>query len=247
MSSSRFHQNLLALLQVIRGWNLIKVCFRHNRTVFLSGIVLVIILQFLLEGCSRYAPVPQIPRRKVLRISLTTRENVGSDVYYYIAMEFPPDNDGEGPRAILSRERSGEDWTYYIRLFDYQFTEKFIKTRPQDLDALPDPFGSSRLYDSYVSGKYIQVDIYLDELIKPLPVPDEIWLNFITSRAPLTSAAVNVRVIDALKSPGLMIRTSQVGQLISNDQYPNIDSPDLTDEGDFPADIVSWWLRIDEI
>ena len=216
---------------------------KQNKT--LSVLLLISAFQFILAGCSKYAPVPEPPKRKVLRISLTVREDVNADFFYYIAMEIPPDNDGEGPRAILSGERRGEDWTYYLRLYNFNFSEMYI-FEPADLDAAPDPFYlSPRRYSSYVYGKNIRVDFYLDKLL--YTPSEEIWINFITSRLPLTSGAVNVEVIDALKSPGLSIRTSNAGQLITNDQYPNIDTPVVTEEENFPADIVSWWLRIDEI
>ncbi|MEW5945710.1 MAG: hypothetical protein AB1742_05890 [bacterium] len=208
----------------------------------------------LYAGCARYAPAPPVPQppilpeKTVLGIHLETRENITPDFYYYAALELikqGEQDDATGPRPLLSGEDRARDWDYYIRVHAGVITELIID-EPADLDSEPEPFAQSTRYRSAsIGGKTIDLELVLDEL--SAPVPGTIWLNFVTSRAPLSSTEAVVEVIDNLRTPYLDINTALLGVPISGATNPNVDTLPLPDDRqeDFPADIASWSVRLD--
>lgn len=197
----------------------------------------------LVPSCARYAPLPPpVPQRKILEITLTTKAAVVPNAYYYIAMDTSGNPASDGPHTTLSGAEAGKNWTYYIRLFNSAFTERFI-TNFNDVDAVPTPFlQSTRYYAATVSGTSILVRLYLDKLIAADGV---IWFNFITSADPLTGNNVNIQAIDYLTTPSFSINTA-TDVNISNNTFPAISGHDAA-PGNEAADIIAWTVRIYKI
>lgn len=196
-------------------------------------------------GCSRYAAVEQIPKRKIVRIDINLRQTPTANFYYYFVFEIPDNGDGIGPRAILSGEERARDWSYYVRFNNGFFYEKQIVTL-NDRDDIPDILNSSseRYFAAYRTGSTLHIELWMDKLASPIPA--EIRMNSITSAAPLTAADTNVAAIDSLRSPFLVINTNQLGTPIRSGEYQNIDTQPVQDTANFPADITGWTVVVEE-
>lgn len=219
-------------------------------------VFILIALVAFLTGCSRYEHVPKAPTEKrVISIDITTKQPPTADFYYYIAFETEtPDGDEIGPRAILEGEDRAEDWTYYILFYDGRFEEKVIITEA-DRDDIPDLFDNSseRFYSASQTGSTISVEVYIDKIVDPTTgkvfttIPGKILLNFITGTGPISETEeASITVIDNLLTPFLTVQTSPVGYLYESQDFQNIDTLDVAETANQPADIDTWVVVIDE-
>lgn len=196
---------------------------------------------FFTPGCARYAPLAvAVSETKVLKITLDTVQPIANDIYYYIAIDVSGDPQSEGPLPYLAGEQIAENWSYYIRYFNGQFTEKMIFS-PDNLYEEPDIFNSisTRYYDTSISSNSLEIRLKLD-ILKAGTY--NMILNFITSREPLQDTTNAIQVIDYLPSPRLVI-TNEIGVLAYEDIYTRLRHSVGTEE-DKPGDIVNWHVEI---
>lgn len=207
--------------------------------LFTTGVTLIS------SGCARYAPVYVAGQSdRVLSIQLDTAENIANDIYYYIAFDVSANPLSEGPLPYLAGDRIAENWNYYIRYYNGQFTEKLILSS-DNLYEEPDLFysGSTRYYSASKTDKQLTVNVKLDALKAG---NFNLRLNFITSREPLQDSAVAVQVIDYLPTPRLVINTAVAEPPADSTQYRGLDHLVTTPE-DKPGDITSWVVDVENL
>jgi hypothetical protein len=204
-------------------------------------ICYLIILFIALSGCSRYAPTTPVPPKiRTMDIVLTTAAPVSDNIYYYIVFDTSNPLSEQGPLANLSGVERGKNWSYYIRLYNREFTEQVITT-PQSIDDQPVlfDFHSPRYYDAYFSSDTIRVRLNLDSIT---PSNNPIAFNFITSDAPLNPSTV-VDVLDYLIQPRVSF-TPLVGSNTYDAQFPISSSNAVSDQRYLSADIISWSIDV---
>lgn len=228
--------------------NTMKKIIRTATKIFAAAAALA--FAALAAGCSRYAPVP-VPEAKVkiLEIVLTTAAPVSNDYYYYIAFDTSDPLTAEGPLEILSGAQRGENWTYYIRLKNREFTEQIIQQQG-DIDEEPTVFNHSslRFFQTIVSGNTITVRLFIASnnlSVPPFAPPKPIAFNLITSTLPLTPTDEDIEPLDYLIRPRVSVPTG-AGGYTDNTLNALSSSHTVDNPADAAADIISWSVEVYE-
>lgn len=207
---------------------------------YITATALLLIL--FVSGCSKYAPTPEVQKRKIVEFTINTAANISSNYYYYIAFETNETLSSEGPLPYLYGVERAKNWTYYIRLYNGYFSEKMIAS-DADKDDDPTLFNSesSRYFQAYYSGSTIHISVYLDKLT----TVDTIAFNIISSEVPLTPTDTYIPALDYFIQPKVTISTT-AGAYAYSSLYTLSSSHTVSDTTKKAADITSWTAEVYE-
>jgi hypothetical protein len=188
--------------------------------------------------------VPQQPaKRKIITFNISAAEQFSSNFFYYLVLDTSNPPSVEGPLPILSGPERAKNWSYYIRLYNGEFTEKTISS-DTDKDQLPLPFNavSLRYFQAVVTGATLILSFYLDQL--PAPA-GSFSFNIITSEQPLTPTDQNIPAIDYFIQPKVTVSTA-TGANANSTLYNLSSSHTVSDARLKPADVTAWSVEVYE-